>query len=305
MEQLLLALLLVLSANCQGCEKTNVQIGDLQYNLNHLKNHLPPHQKYKDRSNIYAANPDSSSEFIFFNVNDVVKSQEADKRKVTANCSPRSYGRGDSTTTTPVACMPETKQEENCPENRPCWVALGSCKSVTPSLIDDKQPDKGINLLYTEGDIKDSTFVVQIHCCDSGACLDPTGLESPAVYRTSGCVLGAGYCVEITSPYGCDCEKRALIDTRLGKKEFHCDAIPSGLSGGTSTGTYLVIFFFVLVLLYLAIGMGYNYSEGRRGEEMLPQLDMWKDLGGLVYDGFMYIKTCGEYREGVQYDYIG
>ena len=38
---------------------------------------------------------------------------------------------------------------------------------------------------------------------------------------------------------------------------------------------------------------------------MVPHLDMWKDLGGLIYDGFMYIKTCGEYREGVQYDYIG
>ena len=54
--------------------------------------------------------------------------------------------------------------------------------------------------------------------------------------------------------------------------------------------------------LYLGIGIGYNYSVGHRGQEAIPHLEMWKDLGGLIAEGFMFVKSCG--RDGVLYDSI-
>ena len=37
--------------------------------------------------------------------------------------------------------------------------------------------------------------------------------------------------MEISSPFGCDCDQREQLDKKLGKKEFRCDATPSGRYG--------------------------------------------------------------------------
>lgn len=300
-----LILLLFRTVSTQNlCHETSFTVGDkYKFNVNHLKDHKPPSQKYTDKSNIYGFDV-SSENVTLFNLADIVRAQDVDGHKVQTACAPRSLGPTNSTNR-PAACSPES-EKNLCPNSGgPCWIALGSCNQMTASLIDESDKDKGLHILYKNGDYKGSSFLVTINCCTKGACLDKKGLDSPATFKTSDCPLEAATCAEITSPFGCDCDSRAALDIALGKQEFHCDATPSGLSNSTSTGTLLLIFFFVIVGLYLAIGMGYNYKEGRRGEEMVPHLDMWKDLGGLIYDGFMYVKSCGEYREGVQYDTIG
>ena len=77
---------------------------------------------------------------------------------------------------------------------------------------------------------QDKYFLVSLSCCQTGDCIKKTGLTSPAKFTSSpGCNLSAAYCVELFSPYGCDCDTRALLDTKLGKSEFRCDVTPSGL----------------------------------------------------------------------------
>lgn len=296
--------LILKTLSSQLCHETVIKIGDVTFNVNHLKDHRPPSQKYSDISNIYAVKS-SSKNYTFFNLGNVVQNQKVDGHTIQEGCHPRTTG-PSRTTNRPAACAPESN-EKLCGTEKPCWIALGSCvqASMTASFIDKDDKNKGINILYKDGDYEGSSFLVKINCCTSDACLAKTGLDSPAILQTSDCPEGAAACVEMSSPFGCDCDQREQLDKKLRKKEFGCDATPSGLSSSTSTGTLLLIFFFIIVGLYLIIGMGYNYKEGRRGEEMIPHLDMWKDLGGLIYDGFMYVKSCGEYREGVQYDTIG
>lgn len=299
---LILFLLFSTSAAQSPCHDSIINIGDDKFNVNHLKDHRPPYQIYSDKSNIYGKES-SGDNFTLFNLADIVQAQEVDNHKIATRCQPRS-NLPSSVSNKPAACAPEKK--EHCDEN-PCWIALGSCDKMEASLIDKDDASKGLRIKYNNGDYQGSSFVITINCCSTGVCLEDQGLDSPAIFKTAAadCPLGATACTEITSPFGCDCKTREAIDKRLSKEEFHCDATPSGLSSGTSTGTLLLIFFFLTVGLYLLIGIGYNYKEGRRGEEMIPHVEMWKDLGGLIYDGFMYVKSCGEYREGVQYDTIG
>ena len=83
-------------------------------------------------------------------------------------------------------------------------------------------------LLYLS--LQDKKFVVSIKCCKSGDCLSKSGLDSPVKFEssTSKCPQNADYCVDFSSPYGCDCATRAEIDSNLGQKELRCDATPTG-----------------------------------------------------------------------------
>ena len=135
------------------CHETFFSIGDNKFNINHLKDHRPPAQSYKDKSNIIGGtSDDNNKEYVFFNIADVVNSQSVDKLKIGTKCSPRTEG-ALSFTTIPMACTLETNEpKNNCPDGKSCWVALGSCGNVTHSLINEADASKGINLLYKDGD---------------------------------------------------------------------------------------------------------------------------------------------------------
>jgi len=289
----------------QDCGLTELKVKDVQFNFNHLKNHLPPSQTYQKQKNLYAKDPKDKNKFVFFNILDVVHSDKIDSKTIVENCSPKSL-EPERTTNRPAACRLE-EDKSKCPaKKQPCWIALGDCKNVTVSEINEKKLEEGVKILYKGGDKLDEkteaySFLVKIKCCKSGDCLK--SLPSPITLASKDCE-GATSCVEFSSPYGCSCDDRTTLDKQLGVKEFDCALTPKGLKDGLSVGSWLLIFLFLVVGGYLGFGMAYNYNEGRRGMEMIPHLDMWCDIGGLIVDGFNYVKSCGEYRSGVQYSEI-
>lgn len=139
---------IVLSAD-ELCHDTLIKINEQTFNLNHLKDHLPPNQNYKDKANIYAESSDKK-QYAFFNLGDIVRSQSSsvsNRPKIKDRCKPTSNG-PRSTTNRPAACMqePDTK---NCDSGeKVCWIALGSCDSMKASVMGDNM---GINILYENG----------------------------------------------------------------------------------------------------------------------------------------------------------
>jgi len=62
-----------------------------------------------------------------------------------------------------------------------------------------------------------------------------------------------------------------------------------GSSGSLSGGDVFLIIFFIGGFLYVAIGVAYNYKfKGQTGVEMIPNLQFWKALPGLIKDGFTF-----------------
>eukprot|EP01107_Rhizomastix_libera_P016459 TRINITY_DN687_c0_g1_i4.p1 TRINITY_DN687_c0_g1~~TRINITY_DN687_c0_g1_i4.p1 ORF type:complete len:238 (+),score=31.90 TRINITY_DN687_c0_g1_i4:169-882(+) len=78
----------------------------------------------------------------------------------------------------------------------------------------------------------------------------------------------------VRSPAGCPASK-GKSDSKSKK----------GLSGGS----VILIILLVCTVLYIGCGIGYNYKfAGKRGAEMLPNLQFWKDLPALCRDGFLF-----------------
>ena len=137
------------TVSSQLCHETVIEIDNVKFNVNHLKDHRPPSQTYTDISNIYAYST-STKNYTFFNLGDVVKKQKVDGHSIEDRCQPRSQG-PRATSNRPAACAPESN-EKLCGKEKPCWIALGSCDSMTASFIDENNKDKGINILYEKGD---------------------------------------------------------------------------------------------------------------------------------------------------------
>jgi hypothetical protein len=131
------------------CHDTEITIGDALFNVNHLKDHRPPYQTYSDKSNIYGKE-NSGNNYTFFNLANFVQTQDIDNHIIASRCQPRS-NKLSTITNKPAACSPEIK--ENCDEN-PCWIALGSCDQMKPTLIDENDVKKGLHLKYNAGDYK-------------------------------------------------------------------------------------------------------------------------------------------------------
>jgi len=63
----------------------------------------------------------------------------------------------------------------------------------------------------------------------------------------------------------------------------------TGLTGGS---WFLIVIFAILLPVYLIAGIAYKaLREGARGVEMIPNLEFWKGLPGLVKDGVLYVFT--------------
>jgi len=67
-----------------------------------------------------------------------------------------------------------------------------------------------------------------------------------------------------------------------------------GSGGGMSGGTIFIILALSLTLVYIAAGCLYkNRKQGAHGIEACPQYEFWKDVPGLVKDGFRFtISGC-------------
>jgi hypothetical protein len=62
-----------------------------------------------------------------------------------------------------------------------------------------------------------------------------------------------------------------------------------GGSGGLSGGTVFLIILIVVIPVYVAVGCIYKRQRmGASGMESCPNIDFWRDLPGLVGDGFKF-----------------
>ena len=155
MLQLLWSLLLLLWRTVpieSACNGSSFSIDGVVFNVNHLKDHRPPSQKYSDKSNIYGTDS-SSKNYTFFNLADFVRAQKVDGHEIGNRCSPRSLGPSASTNW-PAACSPESNKDLCDDPKKPCFVALGSCDHMFASFIDADHKEKGIHLKFTNGDYK-------------------------------------------------------------------------------------------------------------------------------------------------------
>lgn len=60
----------------------------------------------------------------------------------------------------------------------------------------------------------------------------------------------------------------------------------AALSGGT---LLLLVFWFALVLPYFVVGMVLNKTmKGKSGKELIPQVEMWQSVPGLIKEGFKF-----------------
>ncbi|CAL1535583.1 unnamed protein product [Lymnaea stagnalis] len=62
---------------------------------------------------------------------------------------------------------------------------------------------------------------------------------------------------------------------------------PISADDGLSPGSVMLIIFFVLLIVYLCGGVAFNYNKSRTvGREMIPNVNFWSALPGLILDGF-------------------
>ena len=57
-----------------------------------------------------------------------------------------------------------------------------------------------------------------------------------------------------------------------------------------SSSSRILNLLLVTVGVYFALGVLYNRNNGKRGAESVPNLELWTELPGLVYDGMVFFK---------------
>jgi len=66
-----------------------------------------------------------------------------------------------------------------------------------------------------------------------------------------------------------------------------------------SPGGIILLIVGLLLAIYLFVGMGYNFIRNKhRGITILPHFYFWADLPSLIWDGVMFIVTCGKRGSG-------
>eukprot|EP00116_Pleurobrachia_bachei_P009909 sb/3470171/ len=131
------------------CQQTEFLIGNAKFNVNHLKDHRPPAQNYKEAASLYGKQDNNN--YVFFNLMDYVRATKIDGHTIAANCQPRQIATKASINS-PSACIPEPNPSTNCLDKKFCWTAIGACDNVTTVLIDEVETSKGVRLIYGGGD---------------------------------------------------------------------------------------------------------------------------------------------------------
>jgi len=162
---------------------------------------------------------------------------------------------------------------------------LGDMQTQDIQLIDDHDANKGIKLLYRDGDIckkqvsgqmeigsREVTYEIE---CDRNA--EPGVLQK--IVETSMC----DYTILFKSKHAC----------------------PTNGSTG-SKGWSFVLLVLLIAALYLGIGIGINkYKFGMQGIEAVPHISFWRQVPGLVKDGVAFSASQSKAgAEWVQQKYL-
>jgi len=151
---------------------------------------------------------------------------------------------------------------------------LGDMQTQEIGLVDAKDPGKGVKITYKDGDIckKQINGQMEISSRQINYEIECSG-DDPAVLKHIDEVSMCEYTVTFASKYGC----------------------PVGSHRGR--GWKFVILVLTSFFLYFAIGFGIKYQKyGMRGAEAVPNVDMWRQVPGLVKDGVSF--TAGGAKVG-------
>ncbi|KJE91134.1 hypothetical protein CAOG_02315 [Capsaspora owczarzaki ATCC 30864] len=63
--------------------------------------------------------------------------------------------------------------------------------------------------------------------------------------------------------------------------------------GGISGGSILLAIFFPSVFVYLVVGVLIKRRGGATGTDAIPNIAFWREVPGLIKDGFKFVFSCG------------
>ena len=160
--------------------------------------------------------------------------------------------------------------------NAYCW-SLGEWSNgadVSLALYNPADPTQGIIYTMKKGDGQGCSggarrsLSIAIQCPAAGAL-------GQAVFPSSVTDLGnCAYATTMVHPSACP---------------FAADG-----PGGWTWGNNFLVFFFGTAALYLGVGVAFRYRQlEMRGLEVVPHLDFWRELPGLVADGASFAAAKG------------
>jgi len=147
----------------------------------------------------------------------------------------------------------------------------------TPATITDSAsgPDKGVTITYVnnqdsrcKGGTIERTTVINVECAPGS----PTTLVGISEPPSQVC----WYIIAMKSQHACPTGKGSI----------------GGKAGGLSGGSVFLIIFFCGAAAYLLIGVVVKWRMGASpGVEMVPNIEFWRSLPGLIMDGFGFLRS--------------
>jgi len=154
---------------------------------------------------------------------------------------------------------------------------LGQLSSMKITQLDANNFAKGARVSYKTDNWCGQTSILGIEIdtqCDQSV---EWKFVSAEAYAKGTCTMS----VVTKSKYAC-----AVADSS-GSGSGTGEITPE--SGGISGGTIFLIILLCLIFVYIVGGMAYNFKIRQiRGIEMIPNLEIWKTIPGLVKDGAVW-----------------
>jgi len=153
-------------------------------------------------------------------------------------------------------------------------IGKSSSANYVPLVRSISQGQKGATLKFSSGD-GGRSFELDLQCDPNGGIGTPVfEIETPTNF----------YNFQWVSAYACP----------IGGSNGPSPPTPGG-GGGLSGGGIFLILLFCLLVVYVAAGITYNVVKKKAtGKEIIPNVEFWSALPGLVKDGVMFIvnSTC-------------
>ncbi len=101
--------------------------------------------------------------------------------------------------------------------------------------------------------------------------------------------------VIVSNTYGLSSAYQAAY---ILKGKFSTSLSPASTRARISVGGILILLGFLAIVAYLIIGSSVNAIKGERGISIIPNVEFWKDLPFLIWDGVKFVFTCGRMDRG-------
>ncbi|MCQ2817143.1 MAG: autophagy-related protein 27 [archaeon] len=145
---------------------------------------------------------------------------------------------------------------------------LGKLEQNEVGLLDQKNPNKGIYVLYKGGDI-----------CESGQ-LNLNGKPRQTKFSIH-CARKEDYNFKLDLPGETQGTTKCLLEFKINS--------PAGCPGGAYSGglaSKILIWLLIISLIYIIAGMVYNYKKfNLKGVDGIPNKDFWKTFFINAKDG--------------------